>query len=66
MRLIDLLAEGGGLTPFANRKQIEILRSESNNLRRKLVVNLKTIEDGKTADFRLLAGDVVMVPRRTF
>ena len=66
MRLIDLLAEGGGLTPFANRKQIEILRSESNNLRHKLVVNLKAIEDGKTADFRLLAGDVVMVPRRTF
>lgn len=66
MRLIDLLAEGGGLTPFANRKQIEILRSESNNLRHKLVVNLKAIEDGKAADFRLLAGDVVMVPRRTF
>jgi polysaccharide export outer membrane protein len=66
MRLIDLLAEGGGLTPFANRKQIEILRSESNNLRHKLVVNLKAIEDGKTADFPLLAGDVVMVPRRTF
>ena len=66
MRLIDLLAEGGGLTPFANRKQIEILRSESNNLRHKLVVNLRAIEDGKTADFRLLAGDVVMVPRRTF
>ena len=66
MRLIDLLAEGGGLTPFANRKQIEILRSERNNLRHKLVVNLKTIEDGKMADFRLMAGDVVMVPRRTF
>ena len=66
MRLIDLLAEAGGFTPFANRKQIEILRSESNELRRKLVVNLKAVEDGKTADLLLLAGDVVIVPRRTF
>jgi polysaccharide export outer membrane protein len=66
MRLIDLLAEAGGLTPFANRKQIEILRSQSNDLRKKLVVNLKAVEDGKTADFPLLASDVVIVPRRTF
>jgi len=66
MRLIDLLAEAGGLSPFANRKQIEILRSESNDLRRKVVVNLKAVEDGKVADLPLLAGDVVIVPRRTF
>ncbi len=66
MRLIDLLAEAGGLTPFANRKQIEILRSGRNDLRSKLVVNLRDIEDGKTPDFPLLASDVVMVPRRTF
>lgn len=66
MRLIDILAEAGGLTPFANRKQIEILRSASNHLRRKLVVNLKAVEDGKAADPLLLASDVVIVPRRTF
>jgi len=66
MRLIDLLAEAGGLTPFANRKQIEILRSQSNDLRRKLIVNLKAIEDGKAADQPLVASDVVIVPRRTF
>lgn len=66
MRLIDLLAEAGGFTPFANRKQIEILRSEGNDLRRKLVVNLKAVEDGKLVDLPLLAGDVVIVPRRTF
>ncbi len=66
MRLIDILAEAGGLTPFANRKQIEILRSERNHLRRKVVVNLKAVEDGKAADPPLLASDVVIVPRRTF
>jgi polysaccharide export outer membrane protein len=66
MRLFDLLAQAGGLTPFANRKKIEILRSESNALRRKLVVDLKVVEKGKEAEPSLLAGDVVIVPRRTF
>jgi polysaccharide export outer membrane protein len=66
MRLTDLLAEAGGLTPFANRKQIQILRSGSNDLRRKLVVNLKAVEDGKTPDLPLVSGDSVIVPRRIF
>jgi polysaccharide biosynthesis/export protein len=66
MHLIDLLAEAGGLTAFANRKQIEILRAQNNDLRRKVVVNLKEVEDGKKADILLRASDVVIVPRRTF
>jgi polysaccharide biosynthesis/export protein len=66
MRLIDLLAEAGGFTAYANRKQIEILRPTGADLRRKLIVNLKNIEDGRQPDVSLMAGDVVMVPRRTF
>jgi len=66
MRLIELLAEAGGLTPYANRKQIEILRPAPNDMRRKLVVNFKAVEDGKVPDTALVAGDVVIVPRRTF
>jgi polysaccharide biosynthesis/export protein len=66
MYLIDLLAEAGGLTPYANRKQVEILRSESADKRRKLRVNLRDIEAGKKADLRLSPGDVVIIPRRTF
>jgi protein involved in polysaccharide export with SLBB domain len=66
MRLIDLLAEAGGFTAYANRKQIEILRPENGDLRRKMIVNLKDIEDGKNPDVPMISGDVVMVPRRTF
>jgi protein involved in polysaccharide export with SLBB domain len=66
MRLIDLLAEAGGFTAYANRKQIEILRPENGDLRRKMIVNLKNIEDGKQPDIPMMSGDVVMVPRRTF
>jgi polysaccharide biosynthesis/export protein len=66
MRLLDLLAEAGGFTAYANRKQIEILRSEGADLRRKMVVNLRTIEEGKRTDIPLTAGDVVIIPRRTF
>ena len=66
MRLIDLLAEAGGFTAYANRKQIEILRPEGGDLRRKMIVNLKEIEDGKIPDVTLVSGDVVMIPRRSF
>jgi polysaccharide export outer membrane protein len=66
MSLIELLAEAGGFTAYANRKQIEILRTEGPDLRRKLAVNLRAIEEGKKMDIPLKAGDVVIVPRRTF
>ena len=66
MRLIDLLAEAGGFTAYANRKQIEILRPQGGDLRRKMIVNLKNIEDGQQPDVPMVSGDVVMVPRRTF
>jgi polysaccharide export outer membrane protein len=66
MSLIELLAEAGGFTAYANRKQIEILRTEGPDLRRKLAVNLRAIEQGKQKDIPLRAGDVVIVPRRTF
>jgi polysaccharide export outer membrane protein len=65
-RLLDLLAEAGGFTAYANRKQIEILRPEGADLRRKMVVNLRAIEEGKSTDVPLTAGDVVIIPRRTF
>jgi polysaccharide export outer membrane protein len=66
MSLIELLAEAGGFTAYANRKQIEILRTEGPDLRRKLAVNLRAIETGKQPDIPLRAGDVVIIPRRTF
>jgi polysaccharide export outer membrane protein len=66
MSLIELLAEAGGFTAYANRKQIEILRTEGPDLRRKLAVNLRAIEEGKQKDIPLKTGDVVIVPRRTF
>jgi polysaccharide export outer membrane protein len=66
MSLIELLAEAGGFTAYANRKQLEILRTEGPDLRRKLAVNLRAIEEGKQKDIPLKAGDVVIVPRRTF
>jgi len=66
LHLIDLLAQAGGLTPFANRKEIEILRGESSQVRRKVLVNLKAVEEGRSADTALQPSDVVMVRRRIF
>lgn len=66
MHLIDLLAEAGGFTAFANRRRIEILRSEENDKRQKVVVNIKDIEDGKIPDLVLQSGDIVIVSRQAF
>jgi polysaccharide export outer membrane protein len=66
MHLIDLLAEAGGFTAFANRRRIEILRSEKNDKRQKIVVNIKDIEDGKIPDLVLQSGDIVIVSRQAF
>lgn len=66
MHLIDVLAEAGGFTAFANRRRVEILRSEEHDRRRKVIVNIKEIEDGKSPDVILRTGDIVIVARQAF
>ena len=50
----------------ANRKGIELLRSENDQMRTRLTVNLKAVEEGKKPDVALKANDIVIVPRRIF
>ena len=66
MTLLKAISLAGGLSQFANRKGIELLRSENDQMRTRLTVNLKAVEEGKKPDVALKANDIVIVPRRIF
>jgi polysaccharide export outer membrane protein len=66
MTIMKAVAVAGGLSQFANRKDIELLRAGPGGVSKKVIVNLKAIEDGKKQDIPLLPNDTVIVPRRIF
>jgi polysaccharide biosynthesis/export protein len=60
------IAVAGGLTQYANRKEVQLVRTREGGGLENMTVNLKAIEDGKSADVVLRADDVIIVPRRIF
>jgi polysaccharide export outer membrane protein len=67
MTVLKALSVAGGLTQFANRRAVELLRSagEGKTLE-KTVINVKDLEEGRTADIEILPDDIISVPRRIF
>lgn len=63
MRAISMV---GGLTEWANRKEIRILYSKKNGATRVEVYNLRKIQLGKADDPALHGGEAIMVDRRYF
>ena len=66
LTILRAISYAGGFSQFANRKQVDILRSGANGVQEKITVNLKAIEEGKKKDLPLRPGDTVIVPRRIF
>jgi polysaccharide export outer membrane protein len=66
MTVMRAVVLAGGLTQFANRKEVQLVRSPESGGLENTAVNLKAIEDGKTADVVLRPNDVIIVPRRIF
>lgn len=64
--VLKAISVASGLTPFANRRSVAILRSGKDGVQEKIAVNLKQIEDGKTPDIPLKPEDTIIVPRRVF
>ncbi len=65
LTIMNAISVAGGLTQFANRKDIQLLR-EDGGRHEKLNINLKAIEDGKKPDVPLRPSDTIIVPRRVF
>lgn len=66
MTILKAISVAGGLTQFANRKSVDLLREGSGGMQKRLKVDLKSIEDGKKGDIPLLPNDVIIVSRRIF
>ncbi len=66
MTILKAITVAGGLSQFANRKEIELLRTGERGVKDKAVVNMKAIEDGKKEDVPLRPNDIIIVPRRIF
>jgi polysaccharide export outer membrane protein len=66
MTILKAISVAGGLTQFANRKSVDLLREGSGGMQKRLKVDLKAIEDGKKGDIPLLPNDVIIVSRRIF
>jgi polysaccharide export outer membrane protein len=66
MTVLKAISVASGLTPFANRRQVSVLRSGKGGVQEKIVINIKSIEDGKSPDIPLKPEDTIIVPRRVF
>ena len=66
MTILRAIGVAGGLTQFANRKDIDLIRMKDDGVNETVVINLKAIERGKAKDVPLLPGDIIIVPRRIF
>lgn len=67
MSLLKAVAIAGGLSAYANRKEVQLIRSSGPAaVQQRIDVNLKAIEEGRQEDIPLLPDDVIIVPRRIF
>jgi protein involved in polysaccharide export with SLBB domain len=64
--LYEALLIGGGTTKFADIQKIHALRNGKSGLKSKIAMNVKNINQGKTADIAARSGDIIVVPERVF
>jgi polysaccharide export outer membrane protein len=62
--LLEAIVSAEGLTDWASKKDIRILRKGAAGAASEEVVNLRDVESGRIPDPVLRAGDVVMIRRR--
>jgi protein involved in polysaccharide export with SLBB domain len=60
------ILRSGGFARFANRKKVYVLRDMGDGPKKKISVNIKDIQDGKSPDVILKSKDIVVVPEKFF
>jgi polysaccharide export outer membrane protein len=66
LSLLKALTVAGGLTKFASKGKVEILRKVANGETQRIRVDVGDIEGGKRPDVPLQAEDIIKVGRRVF
>lgn len=63
--VMQALSLAGGLTPFASKSRIIVLRRDENGVQKKIPFDYSAVEDGDKLDTNILlqGGDVVVVPQ---
>jgi polysaccharide export outer membrane protein len=66
--VMQALSLAGGLTPFASKSRIIVLRRDANGAQKKIPFDYSAVEDGENLNMNivLLGGDVVVVPQAGF
>ncbi len=64
--LIRLVSQTGGFTPVAAASRVRIVRMSKTGQRETLTVNANAVLDGRAEDFKLEAGDIIVVPESFF
>jgi polysaccharide export outer membrane protein len=60
--LLEMLAHAGGLTPFATRSQIVVVRPRGDRIERILVDEERALSDRHHENVLLQSGDLIFVP----
>ena len=63
--VMQALSLAGGLTPFASKSRIIVLRRDASGVQKKLPFDYSAVEDGEKLNMNILlqGGDVVVVPQ---
>jgi len=61
--ILKAITQAGGFTRFASKKSIEILRTDENNQQKKIIVNIRDIEERKSPDIEIKPEDIIRVPK---
>lgn len=63
LNVVQLVIKGGGLTPYAHKKSVIVLRN-SNGVEQKIPINLARVLKGESTEqnIQLMPGDTVVVP----
>jgi polysaccharide export outer membrane protein len=62
MTMLQAISAAGGLTPYANKRKIYILRGEKGNQKKILFDYTKALKQGNQQGVELLPGDTIVVP----
>ena len=61
MTVLDVVAQAGGLSEFANKQRVFVIRKSEENLRVRFNYDKLTHSDGNGMKFKLQDGDVIVV-----
>jgi polysaccharide biosynthesis/export protein len=61
--ILKAITQAGGFTKFGSKKNIEILRTDETNQQKKIMINIRDIEERKSPDIEIKPDDIIRVPK---